>query len=100
MACAAVADELDVFACVAAAVNQPFFFATLQDVKMKERRIEPNECKRAAANHMLVMRTVDLVNLYELVTQGQLELSRFLEMLLSESGWLKVESSGCKVIKE
>ncbi len=75
-------------------------FATLQDVREKNERIESNECKRATADHILVMRTIDLINIYELIAQERLELSRFIETLLTESGWLKVDASGCTVIKQ
>jgi len=75
-------------------------FAILQDVREKNERIGPSECKRATADHILVMRTVDLINLYELIAQERLELSRFIEMLLTESGWLKVDASGWTVIKQ
>jgi hypothetical protein len=75
-------------------------FATLQDVEEKDKRIEPNECKRAATDHILVMRTFDLINLYELITQERLELSQFVETLLTEGGWVSVNSNGWKVVKQ
>jgi len=74
-------------------------FAMLQDVREKNKRIGPNECKRATIDHILVMRTVDLINLHELIAQERLELSRFIETLLTESGWLKVDVSGWTMIK-
>jgi hypothetical protein len=76
-------------------------FATLQDVEEKERRrIGSNECKRAAADHILVMRTIDLINIYELIAQGRLELNRFLDILLRENGWLNVTSDGWEIVKQ
>lgn len=75
-------------------------FAALQDVKEKNKRIAPNECKRATTDHILIMRTIDLVNLYELIAQEQLKLSQFVHLLLTESGWLKVDTSSWEVIKQ
>jgi hypothetical protein len=75
-------------------------FATMQDLREKDRRVEPNVCKRAVDDHILVMRTIDLVNLFDCVTRRQLEVSEFIRVLLTESGWLRVDSSGWAVIKQ
>jgi len=74
-------------------------FATMQDLKEKDKPIGPNEFKRAVADHILVMRTIDLVNLFDYVTKGKLEVSEFISALLTESGWLQVSSDSWKVIK-
>jgi hypothetical protein len=74
-------------------------FATMQSQKDKDRRIEPNECKRAADDHIVVLRTIDLFNLFDCITKGQLSASEFIKILLTESGWLQIDSSGLKVIK-
>jgi len=75
-------------------------FATMKGLKDKDRRIEPNACKRAADDHIVVMRTIDLFNLFDCITQGQLAVSEFIEILLTESGWLRIDSNGWKVIKQ
>lgn len=75
-------------------------FAVFQDFKEKNKRIEPNECKRAAADHILVMRTIDLLNLYELISQERLQVKQFIDLLLTTSGWLKVDDNGCEVISK
>ena len=75
-------------------------FAALQDLKEKNKRIEPNECKRAAADHILVMRTIDLLNLYELISQERLQLSQLIDLLLTASGWLKVDDNGWEAIRK
>jgi len=75
-------------------------FATAQGLRGKDKRVEPNECKRAADDNILVVRTFDLCNLFECVTQRQSAVSEFINTLLTESGWLKINSSGWKVIKK
>ena len=75
-------------------------FAALQDLKGKNKRIEPNECKRAAADHILVIRTIDLLNLYELISQERLQLGQFIDLLLTTSGWLKVDANGWEAIRK
>jgi hypothetical protein len=73
-------------------------FAALQDPEGKNKRIEPNECKRAVTDHILVMRTIDLLNLYELISQKRLQLEQFIDLLLNASGWLKVSGKNYEVI--
>lgn len=75
-------------------------FATMKGLKDKDRRVESNVCQRAANDHIIVMRTIDLFNLFDCITQGQLAVSEFIKILLTESGWLQVDSKGWKIIKK
>lgn len=74
-------------------------FATLQSITAKDKRIEPTLCRAAADEHVLVMRTLDLVRLYDSISRSRPELSAFQDTLLQETGWLIVESSGHQVVK-
>ena len=73
-------------------------FATLQSITAKDKRIEPTVCRAAADEHVLVMRTLDLVRLYDPISSSRLELSAFQDIFLQEAGWLMVESSGHQVV--
>jgi hypothetical protein len=73
-------------------------FATLQSITAKDKRIEPTVCQAAADEHVLVMRTLDLVRLYDPISSSRTELSAFQDTLLQEAGWLMVEPSGHQLI--
>lgn len=75
-------------------------FATMQGLQEKDKRVEPNVCKRAVDDHIIAMRTIDLFHLFDCITQGQLAVSEFIDVLLTESGWLLIDSSGLKIIKK
>ena len=75
-------------------------FATRQGIELKDVRIEPNVCIRAAQDRILVMRTLDLVRLRELIAQGKLTSQQFVELICQESGWLKVDSEGYGILRE
>jgi hypothetical protein len=73
-------------------------FANLQSVTAKDKRIEPALCKAAVDAHTLVMRTIDLVRLYDVVSSGRLQVSLLQDTLLHQAGWLMVEPGGYQII--
>ena len=75
-------------------------FAKVQNIKDKDKRVEPNVCQRAIDDNVLIMRTLDLVRLYDLVSQGQLQQSELTHVVLTESGWLRVDARGYEVVRE
>lgn len=76
-------------------------FADAETVEEKDKqRITKIECKKAVSNHVLIVRTLDLVRLLDLAEQGKMESPKIRELLLSETGWLKVTDEGYEVVKE
>lgn len=76
-------------------------FSEANSVKDKDRqRIVKLECQKAAKNHVLIVRTLDLVRILDLVWQEKLDISKVRELLLSETGWLKVTEQGYEVFRD
>ena len=73
-------------------------FANLQSVTARDKRIEPALCKAAVDARMLVMRTLDLVRLCDLVSNGRLQVGLLQDMLLHQAGWLMVEPGGYQIV--
>lgn len=76
-------------------------FAEANSVKDKDRqRIGKLEYQKAVKNHVLIVRTLDLVRMLDLVWQKKLDISKIRELLLSETGWLKVTDQGHEVFRD
>jgi uncharacterized protein YaiI (UPF0178 family) len=76
-------------------------FADSESVKDKEgQRVVKLECQKAVKNHVLIVRTLDLVRMLDLVWQKKLDISKIRELLLSETGWLKVTDKGYQIFKD
>jgi hypothetical protein len=63
----------------------------------KDLIIAPDQIKKAVNNNVLIIRTLDLLNLIILHENGLVSSEEFQEVLLTKSGWLRVDSSGYKV---
>lgn len=65
-------------------------FANTESVE--KRRIEPNVCRRAKEDNILIMRTVDLARFYDGMSRGQegFTLEALWERLKRGGGWLEV----------
>jgi hypothetical protein len=76
-------------------------FADAETAEEKDKqRITKIECKKAVNNHVLIVRTLDLVRLLDLLEQGKIESPTITQLLLSETGWLKVSGEAYEVVKE
>ncbi len=73
-------------------------FANLQSITAKDKRIEPALCQAAVDARTLVMRSLDLVRLYDLISSGRLQVSAFRDTLLHQVGWLRAEPGGHQII--
>lgn len=75
-------------------------FAEANSLKEKEVDISPDIIKHAVHNNILILRTLDLIYCYNLITSNKLKVTEFLDMLSSKVGWLKGSKDSIKIIKE
>lgn len=75
-------------------------FLKATSIKDKEKTINKEQIKHAVKMKVLIMRTIDLLNVLNLIEKKKLTSSDFLKILLKDKGWLKVDSKGHKIIKE
>ncbi|GAH05117.1 unnamed protein product, partial [marine sediment metagenome] len=66
----------------------------------KEAVIAKEQIIHATNRNVLIIRTIDLLNLMLLLEKDQDRKSRFLSIVLNNSGWLKVESNKYDIIKK
>ena len=66
----------------------------------KLRDIEAEQAKLASKKRVLVMRTIDLLNLLALNQKGELDKEKILQIFKNEAGWLKVREDGYEVVRE
>jgi hypothetical protein len=66
----------------------------------KDQPPHPDIIKKAIADNVLLVRTIDLLRFADGVEAGILKKEDFLAMLISRSGWLKVADSRCEVVEE
>ncbi|MCJ7790814.1 MAG: hypothetical protein MUP49_00110 [Dehalococcoidia bacterium] len=75
-------------------------FADSESVEEKDgQRVVKLECQKAVKNHVLIVRTLDLVRMLDLVWQKKLDINNIRELLLSETGWLRVTEQGYEIFK-
>lgn len=74
-------------------------FVTAKSLQDKLHPIEPSERREAARNNILIMRTLDMAYIFDLVDRGELTRETFLDVLLTQNGWLRVTSKGYKVLR-
>jgi len=76
-------------------------FALAATVKEKaNQRIGSRECRKAVRDHVLVTRTIDLLCLLDLLERGEVASSEIWTLFTTETGWLRADSRGLKVVKE
>ncbi|HXP87246.1 MAG TPA: hypothetical protein VN841_21115 [Bryobacteraceae bacterium] len=63
---------------------------TSMSVADKDQNVAAEQVQHAARNNILVLRTLDLLNLASLCLGGKLKEGRVIELLTKSSGWLKV----------
>ncbi len=74
---------------------------TLMDAKSlaeKDEPPHPDIIKKAVADHVLFVRTIDLLRFADGVEAGILRKEDFLSNLMSQSGWLKVADNRCEIV--
>ncbi len=59
-------------------------------INEKDKPISNEEAARAVDSNILIIRTIDLIRLYNLIKRSEIQSSDFLEKVQSEHGWLKV----------
>ena len=75
-------------------------FAGAETVEEKDRqRVSPQECASATRKHVLIIRTLDLVRLLDQTERGLITSNKVRELLLTESGWLKVTDERFEIVK-
>ncbi len=75
---------------------------TLMDaasIKDKDKGPHPDIIEKAAADGVLLVRTLDLLRYANAVEKGILTKQMFRNTILREAGWLKVEGDTAKIIR-
>ena len=76
-------------------------FRKAETLAEKDHRVEPKTCQEATHLHIAVVRTLDLLRLFDQMDTGQLNATALLTRLTEKPGWLRVEPDGtCQVLQE
>lgn len=65
-------------------------FLSATSLKQKQRQIENKEIIKAVNDHLLIIRTIDLVFAYDQISRGLLNTQKLLVLLKKEVGWLEI----------
>ena len=65
----------------------------------KDQAPHPDIIQKAVADHVLLIRTLDLLRYADGIEQGKLTKEAFRNTILTESGWLKVEGKTATIVK-
>jgi hypothetical protein len=71
----------------------------VDSLQEKDQAPHPDIIQKAAADHVLLIRTLDLLRYADGIEQGKLTKEAFRNTILTESGWLKVEGESATVEK-
>ena len=75
-------------------------FADAKTEKQKgNQRVGSRECKKAVRDHVLVIRTLDLVRLLDQLDRKLVSAAEVRKLLTTSTGWLKVEGDSQEVVK-
>ena len=69
------------------------------NMKVKDLEIAGDQIKKAVVDNVLILRTLDLLNLIYLEEKGNITKDKIIEILLKERGWLKVTKENWEVKK-
>jgi len=75
-------------------------FNRAESLKEKDRDISPNEIKKSVQTNVLILRTLDLCNVYSLMERKKLNPSTLLNVIKKENGWLNITASGLEIKKK
>jgi len=64
----------------------------------KEIEIHPDQVRHAVDNNIVIIRTLDVLRVLDLVLSKKLEASKFLEIIKTQKGWLKVDKTNIEII--
>jgi hypothetical protein len=67
-------------------------------VKEKDQPVAGEQIRHAANNNILVLRTLDLLNLVSLYATGTLNRDRVIDLLTKSRGWLRVDHHAAEVL--
>jgi len=70
-------------------------FLNAISLKQKQKQIERKEIIKAVNDHILILRTIDLVLAYDQISRGLLTTQKFLTLLKTEVGWLEITHDEC-----
>jgi hypothetical protein len=73
-------------------------FNKAESLRDKDTSIGSDEIKRAVNLKLLILRTIDLIRLYNLVQSDKIELRYVFDCLKSNYGWMKVTDEGIEII--
>lgn len=65
-------------------------FLSATSLEQKQRQIERKEITKAMNDHLLIIRTIDLVFAYDQISRGLLTTQKLLTLLKTEVGWLEI----------
>ena len=65
-----------------------------QSIEEKDHQIEPKTRKQAAHHHITILRTIDLLRLFDLMEVGSLTREQLVSYLTESPGWLSVDDTG------
>jgi hypothetical protein len=71
-------------------------FTGAESLANKDQRVESRECAKAGQDHIVILRTIDLLRVLDLPNNKQQE---FKKLLLTAAGWLKVGAAGVDVVQ-
>jgi hypothetical protein len=87
--------------------NKPDNFPTLlivntfnkaESLRDKDRPIDTDEIKRAIDHKLLILRTIDLIWLYNLIQNNKIEVCSVINFFKNNVGWMKVTDEGIGII--
>jgi hypothetical protein len=70
------------------------------NMKTKDLEIAAEQIKKAVSDNVLILRTLDLLNLIYLEEKGEITKDKIIEKLLKERGWLKTTKENWEVLKK
>jgi hypothetical protein len=73
-------------------------FNKAESLRDKDTAIGSDEIRRAVNLRLLILRTIDLIRLYNLIQNNKIELSSVINCFKSNSGWMKVTNEGIEII--
>ena len=64
-----------------------------KSIEDKHVRVANEQVQHAAKNNVLILRTLDLLNLVNLLLSGKLDEARYVKLLTESSGWLEASAT-------
>jgi hypothetical protein len=71
-----------------------------RDLKEKDQAVPSDQVKHAAANNILILRTLDLLRLLRLKLDEKVSPDQVLQIMEKESGWLRCTDDGFEILKK